>query len=154
MASLSPLVKFRAEKVKNSTLLPSPHPPLLHPSVVQEASLVEYDLRDVQVLALVRDFQPHFRSRFFVGASIQPLPQVGRECRRRAQGVPLPFVLGVVNHLSVNVLVRPEDRQPRPFRRPVDVPPLALVPLTLFSLLFLALGAMHVVAMAPAARIV
>merc|ERR1711977_454196 len=82
-----------------------------HSSVVKEASLVEDHAADVERFALLRNGRSDLGGRVDVRSRFEPFADGGRQGGGRAQGVALAVVARVVDHLGVNVLVRPENSQ-------------------------------------------
>ena len=77
--------------------------------MVKESTLVEDHAANVESFAFLRNGRSHLGCRINVRSRVQRLADSWREGRRRAQSVALAVVARVVDHLSINMFVRPKN---------------------------------------------
>src|SRR4051794_29764321 len=91
--------------------------------MIPVASAVKADLVNAGLLGALGDGPANDRGRRLVPAVRELLPDLGIERTRRGEG----RAGGVVDHLSINMLRASKDGQARPFERPLETLPDALL---------------------------
>src|SRR5690606_5615930 len=96
----------------------------LHAAMILVAAPVEYNLLHTRLLGTLCDELADELGGVSLGLAVNISPEIGIDGRRGSQRV----AGGVVDHLSVDVLVAAENVQTRPLSRPLDVLAHAVMP--------------------------